>query len=376
MSRAQELLNQFHTIASSPKTQLDRYLGEGKKVVLTAPVYTPEEIIHSMGAVPMGVWGADMELNEAKRYFPAFICSIMQSILELGIKGTYEGASAIVIPSLCDSLKGLGQNWKCAVPSIPFIPMTYPQNRKPAFGADFTRAGYQRVIDDLQKAAGLSYDDAALVKSLEVYNEHNAVMRSLIKVLAKHPEVTAAARSDIFKSAFFMLKEEHTALVKELIDALDAQPGEGTKIPVMTTGILADAPGLTSILDENGLQIICDDVAAESRQYATDTPADGADALDRLVKKFQNMDNCSVLFDPVKKRCEKIVADAREAGAAGVLVILTKFCDPEEFDYPLIKKACDAAGLPTTLIEVDRQMVNYEQARTAIETFKDVLQQE
>lgn len=125
--KAQEILNILHEAAASPKKQLDKYLAENKKVVAIAPVYTPEEIIHSMGLVPMGVWGADMEVREAKTYYPAFICSIMQTVLELGINGKYKGISAIVIPSLCDSLKTLGQNWKYAVKDIPFIPMTYPQ---------------------------------------------------------------------------------------------------------------------------------------------------------------------------------------------------------------------------------------------------------
>ena len=66
-----ELLEKFHEIAVSPRAQMDRYLAEGKKVVLAAPVYTPEELVHAMGAVPMGVWGADVELNKAKTYFPA-----------------------------------------------------------------------------------------------------------------------------------------------------------------------------------------------------------------------------------------------------------------------------------------------------------------
>lgn len=368
----QQLLDRFHEVASNPKKQMMHYLKEGRKVVLVAPVYTPEEIIHAMGAVPFGVWGADIELNESKKYFPAFICSVMQSILELGIKGTYAGASAIVIPSLCDSLKVIGQNWKYAVPSIPFIPMTYPQNRKPDFGADFTKAGYWRIAEELDKITGLPLDDSLLEKSIAVYNEHNQVMREFAMIVAGHPEVSAAQRSDVFKSAFFMRKEEHTALVKELNTALAAHiPGE-PKIRIMTTGILADAPGLTAILDDCGLQVVCDDVAAESRQYRTDVPPEG-NPMDRLVKKFQNMDNCSVLYDPDKARVQKIVSDAKASKAQGVLVVLTKFCDPEEFDYPLIKKACDAAGIPTTVIEVDRQMVNYEQARTAIETFRDVL---
>ena len=57
-----------------------------------------------------------------------------------------------------------------------------------------------------------------------------------------------------------------------------------------------------------------------------------------------------------------------------MVVALTKFCDPEEFDYPIIKRECEAAGLPVALVEIDRQMVNFEQARTLLETFRDVLE--
>lgn len=134
-----DILNKLHEAAASPRAQMDGYLAQGKKIVLCAPVYTPEELIHAMGFVPMGAWGGDVALNRAKEYCPAFLCAIVQSLLELGINGAYEGASAIVIPSLCDTLKTVGENWKYAVPSIPFIPMTYPQNRKPAYGVAIPR---------------------------------------------------------------------------------------------------------------------------------------------------------------------------------------------------------------------------------------------
>ena len=62
----QTVLDKFHAAASNPKGQLDTYLTNGEKVVLVAPVYTPEEIIHSMGLVPMGAWGADtLRINHA-----------------------------------------------------------------------------------------------------------------------------------------------------------------------------------------------------------------------------------------------------------------------------------------------------------------------
>ena len=366
-----DILNRFHEIAVSPKAQMERYLADGKKVVLCGPVYTPEEIIHAMGFVPMGAWGGDVALNRAKEYCPAFLCAIIQSMLELGINGAYDGASAIVIPSLCDTLKTVGENWKYAVPSIPFIPMTYPQNRKPAYGVAFTKAGYERVIRDLEKLGG-KFDDAKLAQSNALYNRHNAAMRKLDEVLAKHPEVTAQQRSDAFKSAFFMTKEEHTTLIEELNAALEAQTPAAEKTPILLSGILTDAPGFNAILDDLDLHIVADDVAAQSRQYRTDVPA-GDDALTALAQKFADMDNCSVLYNAAKPRVQWIVDTAKARNAKGVLVALTKFCDPEEFDYVMIKKVCEAAGIPVTVVEIDRQMVQFEQARTNIETFRDML---
>ena len=354
---------------ADPAALKDKYLAEGRKVVLTAPVYTPEEIIHSMGLVPMGVWGADTLLERSKRYFPAFICSIVQSIVELGMRGTYDGASAIVIPSLCDSLKVLGQNWKYAVPSIPFVPMTYPQNRASEAGRAFTKAGYLRVIRDLEAATGAKFSEDALAASLKTYNEHNAVMRRFAREAGKY--LSAADRSAVFKSAFFMLKEEHTALVKELLAALEcSEPASGPS--VVTTGILADSPALLGKLDGLGLRIAADDVAAESRQYRTDAPETG-DPLDALAEKFSAMGDCSVLLDPDKHRAAMLVETARETGASGVLALLTKFCDPEEFDFVIIKKACAEAGIPLLAVEVDRQMANFGQAETMLEAFRERL---
>ena len=120
------------------------------------------------------------------------------------------------------------------------------------------------------------------------------------------------------------------------------------------------------------MHIVADDVAAQSRQYRTDVPA-GDDALQALADKFAAMDNCSVLYNQDKPRVKWIVDTAKERGAKGVLVVLTKFCDPEEFDYVMIKKACEAAGIPLTLVEIDRQMVQFEQVRTNLETFRDLL---
>ncbi|MBU4439594.1 MAG: 2-hydroxyacyl-CoA dehydratase family protein, partial [Firmicutes bacterium] len=313
------------------------------------------------------------EIKEAKTYFPAFICSVMQSVLELGIRGEFEGASAIIIPSLCDSLKCLGENWKSSVENIPFIPMVYPQNRKADFGKAFTKAGYERVIADLEKATGMSFDDAKLQESIAIYNEHNAVMRELSDCLNDYPEITAADRNAIFQSAFYMEKSEHTALVKGLISELNkTEKTANNKIKIVTTGILVDADDLLQIFDDNNIQIVADNIASESRQYRVDAnPAETG--LDSLAGKFADMDNCSVLFNVDKAIAQFTVDLVSKYQANGVIFVMTKFCDPEEFDYVMIKKACAKNNIPILLVEIDRQMTNYEQVRTAVETFSEIL---
>ena len=370
----ENIIVQFRDVATSPKKQLAKYLAEGKQVVAVAPVYTPEEIIHSMGIVPMGVWGADKDIKDAKKYFPAFICSIAQTITDLGMRGSFDGISAIVIPYLCDSLKVLGENWKYAVQSIPFIPMAYPQNRANEAGIAFAKAGYKRLIHDLEIITGAEFNEESLKKSIRIYNEHNRSMRRLSEIMSSRNEINSVDRSYIYKSAYFMAKEEHTDLVDKLILEFEkVAPIEKKKVRVVTTGIIADNPSLLSSFDDNSIQIVADDIAHESRQYRIDCP-EISPALDSLSKKFSLMKNCSVLHDPERLHPSSVVELVKHNQADGVIFVQTKFCDPDEFEYVRIKKACEKEDIPVAVIEVDRQMVNYEQARTILETFKDLIQ--
>jgi len=197
------------------------------------------------------------------------------------------------------------------------------------------------------------------------------VMRECEEI-ASTASISSNERNDVFKSAWFMLPEDHTELVEKLIEELKAGPKDESKARVLVSGVLADAPMLLDIFDKNGIKIAWDDVASQSRQYYYDTP-DGDTALDALAVKFGDMDNCSVLYDRDKKRVDFLVDNAKKYNAKGVIVLLTKFCDPEEFDYVPIKKACDAAKLPVLNIEVDRQMSGYEQAATMIQAFTEML---
>lgn len=64
---------------------------------------------------------------------------------------------------------------------------------------------------------------------------------------------------------------------------------------------------------------------------------------------------------------------AKDSGAQGVVLFMQQFCDPEEMEYPYLKKALDEAGVPHIKLGVDQQMRDFGQASTAIQAFADVL---
>jgi benzoyl-CoA reductase/2-hydroxyglutaryl-CoA dehydratase subunit BcrC/BadD/HgdB len=53
---------------------------------------------------------------------------------------------------------------------------------------------------------------------------------------------------------------------------------------------------------------------------------------------------------------------------------MTKFCDPEEYDFVPVKRMIDQAGIPLLALETDQQMLDYGQARSAVEAFRERLQ--
>lgn len=375
MSRMNDLLDKFTAIAANPDKQLSAYLAQGKKVIGCFPYYVPEELVLAADMVPFGIWGAEGTIHAAKEYFATFYCTIAQMNLELGLTGKLKGLSGVIVPSVCDTLRPLSQNFRVAVPDIPFIFVAHPQNRRQDFGIQYTRDIYGRIKTQLEEISGQAITGEKLKAANGIYNQSRAARRSFIKSAARHPEaVSALARSAVLKSAFFMTKPEHTEMLAELNQELQNLPeSDWSGIRIVTSGILADNKSLLTIFQDNNMAIAADDVAAESRGIRIDVP-EHPDPLTALAMQFAEQDHDTILYDPdLKKRPEYIVHLAKENGAQGVVVLMMQFCDPEEMEYPSLKKALEDAKIPHIMIGVDQQMKDYAQAATQIQAFADVL---
>ena len=374
MDNLAEVLSEFKYIASNPKAWLRAYLDRGMKVIGCMPYFCPEELVHAAGMIPFGLWGAETRTSEARRYLPAFFCSIIQTTLELGIRGAYDGLSAVMIPILCDSLKSMDGNWRYGVKNIPVIPVAHAQNRKTPAGAEFTASQYRKIMVDLESISGKTVSDADINDSIAKYKKRNAAVRRFIDLLAARPgAISCADRNAVFKSGYFTDVAEYTEKVTRLTDCLADMPAPANSGPrLVTCGIIADNSGLLRILDDFGVMIIDDVVTHESLRYRYDAP-DADDPFLALAHLTGVIEGCPVLFDPGKKRGDMLVDTVRRRSADGALFVLTKFCDPEEYDIVPLKHILDKNGIRSLLVEVDQQTTDIEQIRTAVETFCEIL---
>jgi len=369
-----DVLGEFEAVSENPKSELDKFLSCGKKVVGCLPYFCPEELIYASGMVPFGIWGADMEVSESKRWFPAFICSILQTALEQGIRGDLDGLSAVMVPKLCDSLKCMGANWELAAVNVPVINVAHAQNRKIDAGVEFTASQYRKVIDELEKLGGKRASNEDISYAIALFNKRRGCLREFTGVAAERPDiVTPKARNDVIKSSYFMDVGEFTSKLQELNEALRALPvSKWDGCRVVTTGIIIDAPELLKIFEDNSIAIATDQVLHESVSFRDDVCVDG-NPVTALAKRMSVIEGTSVLYDPGKQRAKDLLDKVKEFSADGVIFVLTKFCDPEEYDYVPVRKLLAANDVPCLLIEVDRQDRGFQQARTAVEAFSELI---
>ena len=374
MSKVEAILSQLKDIAANPKKAMDDYKAEtGKGAVGIMPIYAPEEMVHATGYLPMGIWGAQGKtISKARTYLPPFACSIMQQVMELQCEGAYDDLAAVLFSVPCDTLKCLSQKWKGTSPVIVF---THPQNRGLEAANTFLVKEYELVKAQLEHYLGVTITNAALERSIAIYNENRQVMREFVKVAAEYPQVIdAVSRHAVFKARQFMLKEKHTELVKELIaevKAMPVQPWTGKKVVV--AGILLEPNELLDIFNEFGLAIVDDDLAQESRQIRVDVLDGEEGPLYRMAKAWQQMYGCSVATDTKKGRGKMLMNKVAATGADAVIIAMMKFCDPEEWDYPVMYREFEERGVKNLMIEVDQEVTSFEQVKTRLQSFVEMM---
>ena len=357
------------------KTIVNTKKETGKELVGCFPIHTPEEIVYAAGCVPIGMWGGRTEIQLADKYLQSFCCSIMRANVEFAMRGTYDMLKAVIIPTFCDTMKCIVENMKLAMPKVPTIAMAYPQHRTLQAGMEYTVSEIKRVRHELELILGKIITENQIEEAFSIYEKYRRTMRRFSETSAEHPEIiTARKRHLLIKAGQFMDKAIYTELIEEIIQGLEGEPSSGYQgTRVVVTGLLSEPIEMLDIFDENQITIAADDLSLGSRLWRTQARKDVTDVFQKMAYRVADQEGDTFLYDPEKKKGQMLIDMAEECRADGIVVLMMKFCDPEEYDYPIYKEEVEAASVPMLYLEIDQQLTSFEQIRTRVQSFTEML---
>ncbi len=375
MAKIDEMLDVLAEKGRHPRvTILEEIRRSGRRPVGFMPIYSPEEIIYAGGFLPVGMWGGDVEYELSDRFLQSFTCSIMRANMEFAMRGVYDMLTAVVIPVFCDTLKCICDDWVAAVPDIPRIPIVYAQNRKTDAGRTFMAQEFNHVRTELEKIGGVVITEESILQAIDIYDDWADAMQAFVDAAAEHPDVvTAMRRHYIIKAGYFMEKPYYTQLIRAITDELKALPeSRFTGIRAVVTGVMLDSPELLRAFDETGIAIVADDLAQESRQFRVCNGKTGT-SLQRMAERIANRDGCSFLYDSGKTKGPMLINMVKQYRADGLIACMLKFCEAEEFDYPVYKAEFEEADIPLLYFETNQKVDSAEQIRTRLQSFREML---
>ena len=374
MSDIEDILAQLREGAEHPWRAVEQAKAEGRAVAGCVPYFFPLELVHAAGMHPIELWGGGSSTGAAGSYYPAFYCSLLFTLMERVLDGSYDDLDCVIVPTTWDGLRNLEENWKFARPDAAIIDVVQPTVRTTPEAHAYMVQQLHRVAERLETITGSRITERAMRTSIALYNRQRAALRRFSALAARHADsIAPCMRQAVFAAARSMAVERHTALVEQLDDALAAlSVHEFPGIKVVLTGVLVDSPSLLVELEKNGIAVVGDLTISESARYSHDVPG-RVDPFDSLAALWERVRGVSVALDPLKERGELLAALVRERGADGVVMCSVKFCEAEEFDAPVMKQQLEAQNIALLVLEMESQEVASEQAATRIQAFAEML---
>ena len=107
---------------------LARLQEEKIPVIGCLPLYPPEELIHSFGAVPVVLWGLEDVVRrtpEADKHIQNYVCSIVRNVAEFLLTDGSAGPSGLFLYNACDPIRNLPEilqdGWKARAMKAPAL---------------------------------------------------------------------------------------------------------------------------------------------------------------------------------------------------------------------------------------------------------------
>ena len=338
--------------------------------------YTPEEIIHAAGALPMRILGTRESISMADSHLQSYCCSLVRGGLEDAMRGSLRFLDGSVFPHTCDSIQRLSDIWRLNGKISHHFDLVLPVKLNTQSSMEYFTQVYQKFKNELAAALQVNITDEKLGESIRLYNDIRSMFMKLYQMRSSNPDLVSGneLHAIIMGSMIHDRLEFRNLLngyLARLLEKKDSSPSKRKRI--MLTGGICTHPDIYSCIEESGGVVAWDDLCTGRRFFEGQTEL-GEDLIQSIADRYIERINCPAKHSSPRRRGEEILRSVDEQRIDGVIFLILKFCDPHSFDYPYIKSMLDSRGVPTLLLEIEEKLPPEGQLRTRIETFIQVIE--
>ncbi len=368
-------LERFTDAVKKMDENLKEISSGGKKVFGYFCTYTPVEMIHAAGFLPVRIAGGQGRVELADSLTPNFICPYVRQATERALMGRYDYLSGVIEGYTCDVVCGAVNVWEDNFKGELYHTIPLPYDDYPA-DREFFGAVLEELKEKLESVGG-NVSDESLDSALSLYGKIRGMVLRLVELREKRSlPLTAAEFLTVVLAGFVTPPEEYLSMLKGLSAEIEEKGEKGKTranegIPVLVSGSLVEEPGVLEILEESGGVVVADDLCTGFRNFYPQG-GEGKTPTERLIDRYINRFPCPSR-SRTGVRVPRLVELVKNSGARGVIFLFQKFCSPHLADHPVAVEALKREGIPQIVIEMEETGIMEGQLRTRLEGFFEMI---
>jgi len=347
----------------------------GRRAVAVLPIHYPKELLTALDLLSVEVWGPPgAPRSDAAGRIQPYVCSVVRNALAFLASGGADVVDAALFPHTCDSIQQLATlahdfgGWK--KPALTFL---HPKGEPRPSSRRFVAAELRGLASRLEEVAGRRLDPDRLAAAIQLHREIDLHRAALLDGRAGL-DMDDAELYRLLRRGEWLWPEEHRAelvAARSRLDPARRRPGA----PVLVTGYVPEPIATLEILNAAGAFVAADDYAAVGRRIARQPDGPIGDPWEALADRLAAVPPCPTRATDQDARMRHLVSLLDRSGARGVVIHVVKFCEPELFDVPAIRRTFAARGVPLLYLEGELERQLSGQAVTRIEAFAEMLGQ-
>ena len=364
---------EFARILADPLESSRQWSREGRKVIGCLDSYIPEEFIHAAGMIPLRILGSTANVTLADSYLPVFAGKLARTILEQALRGDLAHLAGVAISNSSDAVRMLYDLWGRHIPQQRAFLIDVPAILEGETNHRVFRQAMLEFKGELEKFAGKPLEPAALRHSIAVFNENRRLLKDTASLLgASPPRLSAETYLDALLSGFVLTKEKHNELLGQLLESSRRDTPERTEdlTPLHVSGPILVDRSFLPLLRQCGATMVSEELGTGSR-YFWDEVDEAGEPVEAVIERYWSKIPESYKT-PMEPRWRHLLNQIERSNARGVIFVIEKYSDEDQYDYPVWRDRLRSRGIPSLLLDSEL-VLESEQVRTRVQTFVDIM---